>query len=92
MSIEEKKSMHRVEFIGEFKHIIVETKTAFLRDDVEIEGTATYHRDSITCGDFAKADLLGVRDLAEVAWTRSVIEAYEQHQAHIAEHGAQGDG
>lgn len=92
MAIEENTTMHRVEFIGEFKHIIVETRTAFLRDGVEIEGSVTYHRGSITCGEFDRASDLGVRDLAAVAWTQAVIEAYSRHQARLTERESLGDG
>lgn len=80
MNITEKTSQHRVEIVGEFKHLIVETKTVFLRDDAEIEGTEKFHRDSISCGDFDKADALGVRAYADMAWTPDVLSGYAVHK------------
>ena len=79
MAITEHNEISKVEFIGPFRHMIVETKTIFLKDGVEIEDSARYRRDSMTCGDFAMAIKLNVRDLATVAWNDEIMAAYNDY-------------
>ena len=50
-----------------------------LRDGVVISKTSS--NTLAECGDFAKVDTLGVRDLADVIWTAELIAAHEAMKA-----------
>jgi hypothetical protein len=56
---------------GDVKHILVE--------DEETEGKTL-----ITCGDWTKAEELGVTDYAKEVWTEELLKKFEDMQASLA--------
>ena len=79
MALTERTTQGDINIVSEVKHIIVAEDVEILRDGVVISKTS--NNTLAECGDFAKADTLGVRDLADVIWTAELIAAHEAMKA-----------
>ena len=75
MALEKQRVQDKVEIVKEWKHIQVRFSDNILEDGKVI--SHSYHRDIVLCGDYAKADELGVRAIADAVWTADMIAAYE---------------
>jgi hypothetical protein len=81
MALTERTLQGDINIVSDAKHIIVAETTEILRDGVVI---STDSKNTMAeCGNFDKADALGVRALADVIWTTEVIAAHEAHNASL---------
>jgi len=79
MALTERTTQGDINIVSEVKHIIVAEVVEILRDGVVI--SKTENNTLAECGDFDKADTLGVRDIADVIWTAELIAAHEAMKA-----------
>lgn len=63
-------TIDKVQIQGEYKHLSVRS----------IKEDGSYHRVAILCGDFDKADAVGVRSQADEVWTAEVLEAWNNRE------------
>jgi hypothetical protein len=75
MALTKERVQDKVEIVKEWKHIQVRFSDNILEDGNII--SHSYHREMILCGDYAKADELGVRAIADAVWTADLISEYE---------------
>lgn len=59
-------TIDKIQTTGEYNHLSIRS----------IKEDGSFHRVAILCGDFDKADALGVRAQADEAWTAEVLEAW----------------
>jgi len=83
MSLTERTTQGDINIVGDAKHIIVAEITEILRDGVVISTES--NNTMAECGNFDKADALGVRAIADAIWTDEVIAAHEAHTASVTE-------
>jgi len=79
MALTERTTKGDINIVSEVKHIIVTEVVEILRDGVVISTTES--NTLAECGDFDKADTLGVRDIADTIWTAELIAAHEAMKA-----------
>lgn len=75
MALTKERVQDKVEIVKEWKHIQVRFSDNILEDGNVI--SHSYHREMILCGDYQKADELGVRAIADAVWTADLISEYE---------------
>jgi hypothetical protein len=81
MALTERTLQGDINIVSDAKHIIVAETTEILRDGVVI---STDSKNTMAeCGNFDKADSLGVRALADVIWTPELIAAHLAHTAEV---------
>jgi len=81
MALTERTTQGDINIVSDAKHIIVTQITEILRDGISI---STESNNSMAeCGNFSKADDLGVRALADAIWTAELIAAHEAHTASL---------
>ena len=81
MALTERITQGEIKIVSDVKHIIVTELTEILRDGVVIATES--NNTMVDCGNFDKADALGIRGLADVLWTTEVLDAHEAHNASL---------
>ena len=76
MSLSKKRIQDKIEIVGEFKTIQVRYADQIIEDGKVL--SQTYHRDSIDCGDEAKAIEHNVKGIADLYWTDKLKKEYEK--------------
>ena len=74
MSLSKKRIQDKIEIVGEFKTIQVRYADQIIEDGKVL--SQTYHRDSIDCGDEAKAIEHNVKGIADLYWTEELKAAF----------------
>ena len=74
MSLSKKRIQDKIEIVGEFKTIQVRYADQIIEDGQVL--SQSYHRESIDCGNEAKAIEHNVKALADIYWTDEIKEAY----------------
>lgn len=74
MSLEKKRIQDKIEIVSEFKHIQVRYSDQIIEDGQVISNS--YYRDTVSCGDDAKAIEHNVKALSDIYWTDEIKEAY----------------
>ena len=75
MSLSKKRIQDQIEIVGEFKIIQIRYSDQIIEDGKVI--SSSYHRDSITPNEEAKATEHGVKAIADIYWTDEVKAAYQ---------------
>jgi len=74
MSLSKKRIQDQIEIVGKYKSIQVRYSDQIIEDDKVI--SSSYHRESITPDNEAKAIEHNVKALADIYWTDEIKEAY----------------
>ena len=75
MSLSKKRVQDKIEIVGEYKIIQVRYSDQIIEDGKVI--SSSYHRDSITPNEEAKAIEHDVKAIADIYWTDEIKAAYE---------------
>ena len=75
MSLSKKRIQDKIEIVGEFKTIQVRYSDQIIEDGKVI--SSSYHRESISPGEEAKAIEHNVKALADIYWTDEIKKAYK---------------
>ena len=75
MSLSKKRVQDKIEIIGEYKSIQVRYSDQIIEDGQVI--SSSYYRDTVSCGDDAKAIEHDVKALADIYWIDEIKEAYQ---------------
>ena len=75
MSLEKQRIQDKIEIVGEFKHIQVRYSDQIIENGNVI--SSSYYRDTVSCGDDAKAIEYNVKAIADIYWTDEIKEAYQ---------------
>jgi predicted transcriptional regulator len=81
MSLSKKRIQDQIEIVGEYKIIQVRYSDQIIEDDKVI--SSSYHRESITPDDEAKAIEHNVKALADIYWTDEIKAAYQANLSEI---------
>ena len=76
MSLSKKRVQDKIEIVGEFKTIQVRYADQIIEDGKVL--SETYYRDSINCGDEAKAIEHNVKGIADLYWTDELKKEYNK--------------
>ena len=74
MSLSKQRIQDKIEIVGEYKTIQIRYSDQIIEDGQVI--SSSYHRESITPDDEAKAIEHNVKALADIYWTDEIKEAY----------------
>ncbi len=74
MSLSKKRIQDQIEIVGEYKIIQIRYSDQIIEDDKVI--SSSYHRESITPDNEAKAIEHNVKALTDIYWTDEIKEAY----------------
>ena len=74
MGLIKQRLQDQIEIVGEFKHIQIRYSDQIIEDGQVI--SSSYHRDTVSCGDDAKAIEHNVKALADIYWTDEIKAAY----------------
>jgi predicted transcriptional regulator len=75
MSLSKKRIQDKIEIVGEYKNIQIRYSNQIIENGKVI--SSSYHRDTVSCGDNAKAIEHNVKALADIYWTDEVKKAYK---------------
>jgi hypothetical protein len=75
MSLSKKRVQDKIEIVGEYKSIQVRYSDQIVEDGKVI--SSSYYRDTVSCGDDAKAIEHNVKALADIYWTNEIKAAYQ---------------
>jgi hypothetical protein len=75
MSLSKKRVQDQIEIAGEYKVIQIRYQDQIIEDDKVI--SSSYHRESITPDNEAKAIEHNVKALADIYWTDEIKTAYQ---------------
>jgi hypothetical protein len=75
MSLEKQRIQDKIEIVGEYKSIQVRYSDQIVEDGKVI--SSSYYRDTVSCGDDAKAIEHNVKALADIYWTNEIKAAYQ---------------
>ena len=75
MSLSKQRIQDKIEIVGEYKSIQVRYSDQILEDGQVISNS--YFRETIECGDDAKAIEHNVKALADIYWTDEIKAAYQ---------------
>ena len=75
MSLSKQRIQDKIEIVSEFKHIQIRYSDQIIEDGQVI--SSSYHRDTVSCGDDAKAIEHNVKALAAIYWTDEITAAYQ---------------
>lgn len=75
MSLVKKRIQDKIEIVSEFKHIQVRYSDQIIEDGQVI--SSSYYRDTVSCGDDAKAIEHNVKAIADIYWTDEIKQAYQ---------------
>ncbi len=76
MSLSKKRIQDQIEIVGEFKIIQIRYSDQIIEDGKII--SSSYHRESITPDNEAKAIEHDVKALADIYWTDEIKKAYKE--------------
>ena len=76
MSLSKKRIQDQIEIVGEFKIIQIRYSDQIIEDGKVI--SSSYHRESITPDNEAKAIEHDVKALADIYWTDEIKKAYKE--------------
>tara|TARA_R110001606_G_scaffold279347_1_gene427835 strand:- start:313 stop:558 length:246 start_codon:yes stop_codon:yes gene_type:complete len=76
MSLSKKRVQDQIEIVGEFKHIQIRYSDQIIEDGQVI--SSSYHRDTASCGDDAKAIEHNVKAIADIYWTDELKKKYTE--------------
>ena len=74
MSLSKKRIQDKIEIVGDFKHIQVRYADQIIEDGQIL--SQSYYRDSIDCGDEAKAIEHNVKGIADLYWSEELKAAF----------------
>ena len=74
MSLSKKRIQDQIEIVGEYKIIQIRYQDQIIEDNKVI--SSSYHRESITPDNEAKAIEHNVKALTDIYWTDEIKEAY----------------
>ena len=75
MSLSKKRIQDKIEIVGEYKTIQIRYADQIIEDGKII--SSSYHRDTVSCGEDAKAIEHNVKALADIYWTDEIKKAYK---------------
>ena len=75
MSLSKKRVQDKIEIVGEYKSIQVRYSDQIVEDGKVI--SSSYYRDTVSCGDDAKAIEHNVKALADIYCTNEIKAAYQ---------------
>ncbi len=75
MSLSKQRIQDKIEIVGEYKTIQIRYSDQIVEDGQVI--SSSYYRDTVSCGDDAKAIEHNVKALADIYWTDEIKEAYQ---------------
>ena len=75
MSLSKQRIQDKIEIVGEYKTIQIRYSDQIIEDDKVI--SSSYHRESITPDDEAKAIEHNVKAIADIYWTDEIKAAYQ---------------
>ena len=75
MSLSKQRIQDKIEIVGEYKTIQIRYSDQIIEDDKVI--SSSYHRESITPDEEAKAIEHNVKALADIYWTDEIKAAYQ---------------
>ena len=75
MSLSKKRIQDKIEIVGEFKAIQIRYSNQIIEDGIVI--SSSYHRDTVSCGEEAKAIEHNVKAIADIYWTDEIKQAYQ---------------
>ena len=75
MSLSKQRIQDKIEIVGEFKHIQIRYSDQIIEDGQVI--SSSYYRDTVSCGDDAKAIEHNVKGIADIYWTDEIKKAYK---------------
>ena len=75
MSLSKQRIQDKIEIVGEYKSIQIRYSNQIIEDGKVI--SSSYDRDTISCGDDAKAIEHNVKALADIYWTDEIKAAYQ---------------
>ena len=81
MSLSKKRVQDKIEIVGEYKSIQVRYSDQIVEDGKVI--SSSYYRDTVSCGDDAKATEHNVKALADIYWTDEIKAAYQASLSEI---------
>ena len=81
MNLSKKRIQDKIEIVGEFKTIQIRYADQIIEDGKIL--SETYYRDSVYCGDEAKAIEHNVKGIADLYWTDDLKKAYKDSIAKI---------
>ena len=81
MALSKQRVQDKIEIVSEFKHIQIRYADQIVEDGNVI--SQSYHRDVVSCGDYAAADEHNVRGIADAIWTADLIAEYEASIAQL---------
>ena len=76
MSLSKQRIQDKIEIVSEFKHIQIRYSDQIIEDGQVI--SSSYHRDTVSCGDDAKAIEHNVKAIADIYWTDEIKAAYQE--------------
>ena len=83
MSLSKKRIQDKIEIVGEFKTIQIRYADQIIEDGKIL--SETYYRDSVNCGDEAKAIEHNVKGIADLYWTANIKKAYQEAMKQLSE-------
>ena len=75
MSLIKKRIQDKIEIVGEYKTIQIRYADQIIEDGKVI--SSSYHRDTVSCDEDAKAIEHNVKALADIYWTDEIKKAYK---------------
>ena len=79
MALSKERVQDKVEIVGEYKNIQVRFVDKIIEDGKVI--SEIFHREVATCGDYDKADALGVKKIADASWTAALVKSFKASQS-----------
>ena len=75
MGLSKQTIQDKIEIVGEFKSIQIRYSNQIIEDGIVI--SSSYHRDTVSCGEEAKAIEHNVKAIADIYWTDEIKQAYQ---------------
>jgi len=75
MSLSKQRIQDKIEIVGEYKNIQIRYSNQIIEDGKVISNS--YDRDTVSCGDDAKAIEHNIKALADIYWTDEIKAAYQ---------------
>ncbi len=75
MSLSKQRTQDKIEIVGEYKNIQIRYSNQIIENGKVI--SSSYYRDTVSCGDDAKAIEHNVKALADIYWTDEIKAAYQ---------------
>ena len=75
MSLSKQRIQDKIEIVGKYKNIQIRYSNQIIEDGEVISNS--YDRDTVSCGDNAKAIEHNVKAIADIYWTDEIKAAYQ---------------